>query len=64
MNDVTLQPIATLEMGQFSEKYEDLPVMEIEKSPVNGKMYRSARHLRHVFVYRSSTGTWDCFIRG
>jgi len=61
---VSLQPIAVLEMGQFSSSYEDLPVLEEHKIYTDGKMYRSASHPRHVFIYRSSKGDFDCFIRG
>lgn len=52
--------ICVLDLGQFGLKRADLPAMENERNLVDGALYRSTRHPKHVFVWRHDH--WDCFV--
>lgn len=57
------QPISSIEIGQFSTSYEDLPEIEGTRQFSDGKMYRSDRNPRLVYVYRESPEPhWDRFV--
>ena len=54
------EPLSGIELGQFSLDYEDLPIREDTKEPVDNQIYRSKRS-PHVYVYHHP-GKWDCFV--
>jgi len=54
------EPISGIELGQFSLEYENLPIREDTKEPVDNQIYRSRRS-SHVYVYHHP-GKWDCFV--
>jgi hypothetical protein len=54
-------PICRLELGQFSLEYEDLPVKETTKQPVDNGIYRSRFDTR-VWIYHAANDKWDSFV--
>jgi hypothetical protein len=53
--------LAQLELGQFSLKYEDLPTVEDTKTFEEGRIYRSERAPKLVFIYHAHPGQFDRF---
>ena len=54
------EPLSGIELGQFSLEYENLPIREDTKEPVDNQIYRSRRS-SHVYVYHHPE-KWDCFV--
>lgn len=55
------EPTGSLILGQFSLEWDDLPIKEQTKEPIDGKIYRSLKS-RHLFVYHADNNHWNRFV--